>query len=138
MREIKFRAWATESKEMYYDVWFDQLEVFVEDEEGDWNVLGDRVPSRMLQHCILMQYTGLKDKNGKEIYEGDVCRHEYGDVKQIFFGWGGEGEPADTVGDYYGWCFGNNDEFDECTGFFGEHLEVIGNIQENPELLSTQ
>ena len=71
-RTIKFRAWATESKEMFHDVYFDDLEVWIRDNEGDPAIIGDIQEKSMLQHCILMQYTGLKDKNGKEIYEGDI------------------------------------------------------------------
>ena len=61
MREIKFRAWDASEKEMVYapqhdpDDWFIGL-IDGEAPEGD----------------LLMQYTGLKDKNGKEIYEGDI------------------------------------------------------------------
>jgi uncharacterized phage protein (TIGR01671 family) len=68
MREIKFRAWDTLSK----NKWFYDAPVgteFVrEGGEGRWPIRA--------KDCIFMQYTGLKDKNGKEIYEGDlvVCR----------------------------------------------------------------
>lgn len=61
MREIKFRAWIEEKKEMrYFDFLYTvQTENFAKDK--DWSV--DR----------LMQYTGLKDKNGlQEVYEGDI------------------------------------------------------------------
>lgn len=77
----------------------------------------------------IMQFTGLKDKTGREIYEGDVVRdHREGTKFEMKFG-----------------CS------DDVIGFFGEDLiqmryglnlgnsemEVIGNIYENPELLST-
>jgi uncharacterized phage protein (TIGR01671 family) len=74
--------------------------------------------------AILMQYTGLKDKNGVEIYEGDVVEAKgyYQDkyiIEWVYDGWeifdGKDGVVAD---------------FDEW-----EKLEVIGNIYENPELL---
>lgn len=63
MREIKFRAWHKEEK-CYYNVYsinFYANEIMVERNKGFY-----------LQDIILEQYTGLKDKNGKEIYEGDI------------------------------------------------------------------
>lgn len=66
MREIKFRAWDEEKKEMFYD------EFFV-DSDGSpyWH------STQSDANVELMQYTGLKDKNGEEIYEfdylGDYC-----------------------------------------------------------------
>ena len=60
MREIKFRVWHKERKEMYIkDLWAN----FWEEELGfEWN-------------WEVMQFTGLKDKNGKEIYDGDTIQH---------------------------------------------------------------
>jgi len=125
MREIKVKAWSPSLKE-----W-----------RSDWSI-SEYTEVLNLNECkqdedlILVQYTGLKDKNGKEIWEGDICKSEYTPIiGQIYFGFGGEGEPADFVGIYYGWCFGRKNELDETTGFTGERLEVVGNIYENPELL---
>ena len=112
-REIKFRAW-------YEGKMYEVFEI---------NISGSTVAISLprfpfIQDVIpdeLMQYTGLKDKNGNEIYEGDVIRHE-------FEGEYGPYEHRDTVeyheGAFYPICEKPGNEF-----------EVIGNIYENPELL---
>lgn len=74
---------------------------------------------------IIMQYTGLKDKNNKEIYEGDILLTDFDDKVKVVFDSG---------------CFfieGNNLDV-ECCGLWewsGDMSKVIGNIYENPELL---
>jgi len=65
MREIKFRAWDKDLHKMY----------------NKWTVIPDDDRSH-----ILMQYTGLKDKNGKEIYEGDIVKHKNGKNYEVKFG----------------------------------------------------
>ncbi len=109
MREIKFRVWNNTGKRMLYDssLAFKANKVIEE--------LGTKV----------MQYTGLKDKNNKEIYEGDVLK--IGDtIYQIYWDdrfveWGLTG-----ISQSLGLMF--NKENDD--------KEVIGNIYENPELLN--
>jgi uncharacterized phage protein (TIGR01671 family) len=66
MREIKFRAWDKEEGIMLtWYKWADEIKDAIPYDAGDeWT-----------ERCILMQYTGLKDKNGKEIYEGDIYRY---------------------------------------------------------------
>lgn len=121
MREIKFRAWDKSSSVMVYsgaDVsWLSDKEVTV----------GDLVNS--FEDESLMQYTGLKDKNGKEIYEGDILDgHDDGLVKVV---WRGAGWECDFEDD-------GNIGLDEMCIWFGNNSEVIGNIYENPELLKEQ
>ncbi|MBN6889826.1 putative phage protein (TIGR01671 family) [Cytobacillus horneckiae] len=115
MREIKFRAWDNSRKEMEYInnmYWFEENGV----DDINNNVFLD-----------FMQYTGLKDKNDKEIYEGDVVTG----VNRIF-----EGEILQDVNFLNGcFMFGNWNAHE----FFNNHqfIEVIGNIYENPELINS-
>ncbi|HEO2905175.1 TPA: hypothetical protein VAR63_000979 [Streptococcus agalactiae] len=88
------------------------------------------------EEAVLMQSTGLKDKNGIEVFDGDIvkcCRlfndslSEYvGQVKFVDFGWNIVDE-ADTHDPFYNYKDGCPDEIRE--------IENIGNIHENPELL---
>lgn len=127
MEEYKFRAWNKNTKKMYK---IGQITL----EKGTWNYepdnreyIGMSVPYQ--PSFILMQYTGLKDKNGKEIYEGDIV--EWAGYKMEVF-WG------EDIGIGYGSCWrpcGDNKGYHESmTGFIDEY-EVIGNIYDNPELL---
>jgi uncharacterized phage protein (TIGR01671 family) len=117
MREIKFRAWDRTKSVMLHDVSTGTIQIF---DEGQ---------SAYTENCDLMQFTGLKDKNGKEIYEGDIVRH---DVEAS----GRDGEPkyVRQVGEVtitpLGTIIGGWD-----LAYCSER-EVVGNIHENPELLT--
>jgi len=122
MREIKFRAW--DKVEKYLSKPF-QLEDIDNGEIEEGTIL--------LSECELMQYTGLKDKNGKEIYEGDIYKDYYAGKckpKEEKFGkitiW--EGEPTIKV-------FRDIRNSSYFKGVDLRYYEVIGNIYENPELL---
>ena len=138
MRDVKFRAWDTRNNG------FVTSPILV---RNDGLVFSEYIGGGTVQkHLVLMQYTGLKDKNGKEIYEGDVVRICVEDD------WN---HSEDKLGEYYDYepkvievrfdtRFGGY-------GFDGEELfgmeytypllhdefivEIIGNIYENPELL---
>lgn len=118
MREIKFRAWNTSTKEMFN---VDVLAISA----CTWDCPdhGKRGVSIAYQpHIKIMQYTGLKDKNGKGIYEGDIVQYWGGEYWYGCWKYSGEIIIKDLIGD----CF-----------MLGEHeyLGIIGNIYENPELL---
>jgi uncharacterized phage protein (TIGR01671 family) len=138
MRQIKFRAWNKNWKEMEHDI-------------------DDITPS---DDYILMQYTGLKDKNGKEIYEGDIVRFHYfygsigsnmgfveaehelvGVVGWAVYGWGLNAIRGEHWRGYTGYGDGEGESslLDLCSMSDGsiheDSFEVIGNIHENPDLL---
>ena len=79
---------------------------------------------RDFEEVELMQYTGVKDKNGKEIYEGDITICKYGPQIAMEVKWVDEG--FRTLGKYDG---------DNYVGFVKNNEEVIGNIYENKNLL---
>lgn len=133
-REIKFRAW-DKGKGKYLCVGFHIIgEITVFDA-----LAGKSLDS--LNNIIVEQYTGLKDKNGKEIYEGDIVQitNEYemkGDPFVIEFK---EQDSSRTVGHgYTSWNISYGYHFDgqlksSCNEVVG--TEVIGNMHQNPELL---
>ncbi|APS42193.1 hypothetical protein FOL01_1334 [Weissella jogaejeotgali] len=119
MREIKFRVWDNETNKFWH--------------EGRNLALVSLVPDNLINDdsTVLEQYTGLKDKNGVQIYEGDILQHKAS--KFINF----------TVLFKYG-CYYAHDTSeimsDELLGSlnFDNEMTVIGNIHENPELLEVE
>ena len=123
----EFRAWTEEGKAMYYGVYpFRDDTLLLSYDE----IAFDEVPA---SDFILMQSTGLKDKNGKEIYEGDIVKYKSGcytyteevAYNKNFAGFGVRDANADIIFTF--WVLAENVDLSS--------LEVIGSIYENPELL---
>ena len=124
MREIKFRAWHKEEKIMGEVLGIDILhkEIFFSNEDVD------RYEHTDFKDIELMQYTGLKDKNNKEVYEGDIVKlranHGIGVIK-YYDEWGAfvveyiKPRPLAVLG----------------MNYYKEDIEILGNIYKNPELI---
>ena len=113
MREIKFRLWNDYDKEML-----------------NWSYLLERNLANIFTlpsyKKWLMQYTGLKDKNGKEIYEGDIVKIDCPTMKMT-----GEIKYSEMSATFFIY----DEIIEETLWYQKEELEVIGNIYENLELL---
>lgn len=139
MREIKFRAWNKKNQRMSY--WGNDFDYITRRHTGEIELIyanagGD--PQTYIDDFELMQFTGLLDKNGKEIYEHDLLYFKgqkvfcfYDDTRAIF-SWA-------MVSEYDLWKLGHSPVgvfgIDELSRENNDELEVIGNIYENPELL---
>lgn len=126
-RILKFRMWNPETKVMVdlYKI----TPLAVHPDLLKENLDGLFIPFK--ENYPLMQFTGLKDKNGKEIYEGDIIRT--GDaISFVWFGYGKFNEAYYTEN----YKFDEPMLIDRDLSDFCDYTEVIGNIYENPELLN--
>ena len=130
MREIKFRAWDKKEKLMLQDIqtMYDGSCNHKETEERyGWISCFDSFINN--DNYVVMQYTGLKDKNGTEIYEGDICNcREYECFGKVE--WNNE-----EAGFYFCVAMEGGGFEEEHLYDYVDELEVIGNIYDNPELL---
>lgn len=135
MREIKFRAWVPKDKPHYgekfgmfygvekaYDTLGSMLDGNGNEREYSWSSFEEVLQEQKEGSLFLSQFTGIKDKNGVEIYEDDILKG---------IGFDGKLRIWKAVAlDYFHHWQETLDLIDE-----GNEIEVIGNIYENPELL---
>lgn len=120
MRQIKFRAWDIESKRM-----LKIKSLHFTSKTGVFSIVTEPMTFISSEHLKLMQYTGLKDVNGVEIYEGDIVK-----IKDWKYGNEFLGEISFKNGSYV-----VESKIATHYRFIDYEIQVIGNIYENPELL---
>ena len=134
-REIKFRAWDKKEKKWSFGYDYKNL--------GGFSLVGEvvlmgklsSVPLLDWNHIEIMQYTGLKDKNGLEIYEGDILLRKHSIKTKSK---GVENYDSTHIVEWKTHYAFNYDDSNwvglELPEYLEEH-EVIGNIYQNPELI---
>jgi uncharacterized phage protein (TIGR01671 family) len=147
VREIKFRAWHPDfgysfNVQKTYDSW-------PWEKWCSYQSFNDLLEDTGKEKIVVEQFTGLKDRNGKDIYEGDIVRVNQGGEHYWIFEmktFGGQ-----FGGNIYGECFEHNLSTDDDKGVYtyekvkgrfyrseclgGKDSEVIGNIHQNGDLL---
>ena len=146
-RRIKFRGWNNKHNKWLYG--------YYANSQGFSIIIEENYEERTLEDVLVNkktvgQYTGLKDKNGKEIYEGDILRFQVpdGTIRHFVIEWADEDRILRPLSDFVpdsnpirisGWCFNWNGYRLYPTVIDGvpdnEVMEVVGNIHDNPELL---
>ena len=137
-RKIKFRTWDKDNK-----CWYHSTQLVIRPYSGKVND-GATTPN-----VELIQYTGLIDKNGKEIYEGDIIQlvNEDLEVIKVVCEFGAANRQifdnlVEITGFYFKRICDDRKTFPIVNNYLGKHdlelFEVIGNIYENPELLEVE
>jgi uncharacterized phage protein (TIGR01671 family) len=115
-REIKFRAYADNR------MW-------------TWGEIRSEFNTWLYSEKPIMQYIGIKDRNGKEVYEGDILKVGENLMAEIVY----IDENCDDYGDEINSAFHakikGHDKIIPLDGYLKKNCEVIGNVFENPELL---
>ena len=120
-REIKFRAWDKRHNSMEY---INDLYWFEENGIHDFND----------DNYIFMQNTGLKDKNGKEIYDSDIVKVTWGSGKIVFY----VVKYCESLGYHFLRDTKNKEDDDIICIYDYSQMDVIGNVFDNPELLKNK
>ena len=128
MREIKFRAWVKDGKEIVDVEEIDFMNKVINYIYNDYKNNEQEIIGAYFEDIELLEYSGLKDMKGKEIYEGDIIKFLNGIFEVI-------------------WCnekasfMLKNKEYKEFLNFIYENnngMEIVGNIYENPELMENE
>ena len=128
MREIEFRAWDKKRKKMVnvYTLIIGNEKISYEVKEIFGNYAANYLQTIDIEQCELMQYTGVRDKNGVKIFECDIVKFDNKLYKVIW----------DNDECRFGLTNNVENTLLLLTSWRMQKLEVIGNIYENPELLN--
>lgn len=130
MQEVKYRVWNGNYKKLKEVFGLDLYgkRIFLNEELSAWWIF---------EHCKLMQYTGLKDKNGKEIYEGDIVRYPDASIGSSSYDY----DCYENVGvveydaESLSYYFTERETVEMSEIDIPNEVEVIGNIYETQERL---
>jgi len=137
MREFKFRAWDEKKNVMWYQYGsvpgvykFQFSEILFIFDKSIHIKEHTYDKTYILENCPLMQYTGLKDNDGKDIYEGDIIKwiYSYSEFEDLNELTEFDTDVIENIWDV--------DKWRGCESHF--ELEIIGNIFENPELMEVK
>ncbi len=126
MREIKFRVWDADNKRM---IILDGCKLYSSDNDVKlvmgYDFHDDMSDDEEITHYTLLQFTGLKDRLGKELYEGDIIEIEGTTAQVVFWERPPEfGLKCRNEEEWYDWKL-----TDDC-----DRMVIIGNIYEHPEI----
>lgn len=136
MIEIKFRGKRLENKKWLYGDLYHANDLTC---ICDWSIRPYTVENFAVDPATVGQYTGLKDKNGKKIWEGDIFKDDRGVVRSVFRVPGGlaiEDNPVSFGYDHRSPAYPYTPIADpQVVSWLAQCCEVIGNIHDDPKLL---
>lgn len=125
MRDLKFKVWNVEDKKMY-----EPFNLYHELSEN--SALGEN------ENIVILQFAGVKDDNGKDIYENDILKDAEGVIWEVKYVMAGFSMYCTSAQLFSKVCLKENTEEEQIAldiGAWWAGTEVIGNSYENPELL---
>lgn len=134
MRELKFRVWSKEQKTYEYKFPYNSIGDFYVSSRGKvFSDFGNTIAPEVRQDdFIVEQYTGLKDKNGKEIYEGDIVKAETRDKHYGILG-------KVVYRQCAFWIENAEDTHrEDMLKYYEKEVEIIGNIHKDKEFLGDE